>query len=265
MALFAKACLNEFTKVTQRLEVTLGPDTSNLGLRIGLNSGPVTAGVLRGEKSRFQLFGDTVNTASRMESASFAGRMLCSQSTADCITEGGLSEWLDAREELVDVKGKGDYQTFWVTPYNEDDTASDAGSEEGNEFHVNRLKPMRVASSDGLWGDFDNQRDNTQNKRLVDWHVELLVGLLKQIVSHRSKKERFATYAPSTGAHVNPRDEVAEAIVMPEFDAKKASKYSDPDSIELHPNVVSQLHDYVTTLSCMYRGNPFVSSAPFLF
>ena len=38
----------------------LGPDTGDLMLRVGLHSGPVTAGVLRGERSRFQLFGDTV-------------------------------------------------------------------------------------------------------------------------------------------------------------------------------------------------------------
>lgn len=35
-------------------------------MRFGLHSGPVTAGVLRGEKSRFQLFGDTVNTGKKI-------------------------------------------------------------------------------------------------------------------------------------------------------------------------------------------------------
>jgi Adenylate and Guanylate cyclase catalytic domain len=46
-------------EVTRSLEVSLGPDTGDLSMRMGIHSGPVTAGVLRGERSRFQLFGDT--------------------------------------------------------------------------------------------------------------------------------------------------------------------------------------------------------------
>jgi hypothetical protein len=41
--------------LTKNLEVSLGPDTGELGLRIGLHSGQVTAGVLRGERARFQV------------------------------------------------------------------------------------------------------------------------------------------------------------------------------------------------------------------
>ena len=45
---------------------SFSPDTGELSLRVGIHSGPVTAGVLIGEKSRFQLFGDTVNTGKKL-------------------------------------------------------------------------------------------------------------------------------------------------------------------------------------------------------
>jgi Adenylate and Guanylate cyclase catalytic domain len=85
-----------------------------LCLRCGLNSGPVTAGVLIGEKSRFQLFGDTVNTASRMESTGEPNRIQVSALTADLLKVAGKMYWVRPREELVHAKGKGNIQTFWI-------------------------------------------------------------------------------------------------------------------------------------------------------
>lgn len=48
LARFARDVLQIFDQTVRDLEVSLGPDTGDLGLRIGLHSGPVTAGVLRG-------------------------------------------------------------------------------------------------------------------------------------------------------------------------------------------------------------------------
>jgi class 3 adenylate cyclase len=45
----------------------LGPDTTELGIRVRLRGGPVTSGVLRGENAPFQLFGDTMGTTARVE------------------------------------------------------------------------------------------------------------------------------------------------------------------------------------------------------
>lgn len=45
MARFSTACLREFKMLVQRLELELGPGTSELKIRIGMHAGPVTAGV----------------------------------------------------------------------------------------------------------------------------------------------------------------------------------------------------------------------------
>ena len=57
MCAFAAQCVEKVARVVSELEIVLGPGTGDLGMRFGLHSGPVMAGVLRGEKSRFQLFG----------------------------------------------------------------------------------------------------------------------------------------------------------------------------------------------------------------
>jgi class 3 adenylate cyclase len=52
MARFARDCREKMNEITRKLEKSLGPDTGDLKVRFGLNSGPVTAGVLRGERAR---------------------------------------------------------------------------------------------------------------------------------------------------------------------------------------------------------------------
>lgn len=105
MARFAKDCREKAILLCKELEVTLGPGTADLQLRFGLNSGPVTAGVLRGERARFQLFGDTVNTAARMESNGIRNKIHISQSTADLLVAAGKGHWVTMRDELVEAKG----------------------------------------------------------------------------------------------------------------------------------------------------------------
>ena len=113
MAQFALECQRKFNKVVKSLK---NIDAEDLRLRSGLHSGSITAGILRGEKSRFQLFGDTMNTASRMESTGVPTKVHISEQTAELLTEAGKSSWFIPREEKIWVKGKGTLQTYLLIP-----------------------------------------------------------------------------------------------------------------------------------------------------
>jgi class 3 adenylate cyclase len=65
--------------------------------------------------NRFQIFGDTVNTAARCESLGQPDRIHVSAATAEILQASGKGGWLTQRLDVVEAKGKGLLQTYWVS------------------------------------------------------------------------------------------------------------------------------------------------------
>ncbi|KAL2920337.1 hypothetical protein HK105_200410 [Polyrhizophydium stewartii] len=87
---------------------------SSIQIRIGLNSGPITAGVLGDLNPHWCIVGDTVNTASRMESTSKPMHIHISESTYELAKKVAPGRFDFSEPDILQVKGKGTMVTYWV-------------------------------------------------------------------------------------------------------------------------------------------------------
>ena len=120
----------EIQEYLATMQVTMPPelgdtlwtnDVGDIYARVGLHCGPVVAGIVGKDRLQYDVWGDTVNIASRMESTGEPGRIQVSEQFAQALIplsdkERGLGESslkLEFRGE-TEVKGKGTMQTFWL-------------------------------------------------------------------------------------------------------------------------------------------------------
>jgi class 3 adenylate cyclase len=285
---FAHDCCKCFKETTKDLEVTLGPDTSDLSLRVGIHryvaidrrgcvalpfpgwlltqgpmlccflnhSGPVTA--LRGDRSRFQLFGEVVTTAQHIMHTSTAGKIQLSHETYQLLPPMLQEEWVTIENPTTMVaKGEDPVTKYWLTiPLDNDQS----------------IHPNEVA------------REDDRLPRLVDWNVQLLKRVLNQIAAKRlacnldlgsrsRSRSRSGSSASIRASSVNELaidqrlrqgklviDEVEEVIQLPRYDAAVArakETLKHEEAVRVSDVVVDQLREYIETIARSYKANPF--------
>ncbi len=98
--------------ISEREHLRHGQGLQAFAMRLGIHTGPVVAGIVGVKKFQYDIWGDTVNTASRMESSGMEGRVNISESTYGLVKdETGLS--FTSRGKVV-VKGKGELEMYFV-------------------------------------------------------------------------------------------------------------------------------------------------------
>lgn len=209
-----------------------------------------------------------MNTTARLESSSKPGCIQGSKETADLLKLSGKEAWLSPRTDTVFAKGKGELNTFWVSVSGERANSIASVSSDNQSNDDMKMFPTNSKRKGGRQLPGLDER----TYRLVDWNVETLLRIMKEIVAHRNAKKSSSKGAKrkscvianpaklSNSAIVagnTPLEEVREIIALPDFDAKVAKKQQNPEDIVIPDNVINELHHLVSVIASLYNKNPF--------
>lgn len=189
-----------------------------------------------------KLFGDTMNTAARIESTGTPGRIHISRETADLVAKAGKEYMIEKRSDPVSLKGKGATQTYWL---------KQRSTPTGDRFSVLHNLPLMSEPSET-----GNSEDFNETDRLVDWNVETLFGLLKEMYAKRSKSNMPCQ---NGNKPCIPRQnsgflgEVKEIIELPEFNGEQPD-VGGCESQTIPEAVHVQLRWYVSRIADMVSG-----------
>jgi 3'5'-cyclic nucleotide phosphodiesterase len=173
-----------------------------------------------------------------------------SSATASLLIIAGKSHWVKARDDQVDIKGKGLLNTYWLC-----------------------LKPRKSSSctessqndciSNSPTDDSNNDKFTFEEQdRLVRWICELLLVHMKNLAKTRKPgstktrsprlKAACETSCEFTQGNI-PLDEIVETLMLPVYQ----KPLEEEDSVEIDNTVILQLHKYITAIASTYRNNPF--------
>ena len=226
-------------------------------------------------------FGDTVNTASRMESTGMIGRIQVSAETADELIAKGKVHWLKPRADKIVAKGKGQLDTFWLEPRKKTRSASSTPDGKRVTMQFSHEAQIPVKSGMSKTGSAASARvscnksasaksqtssraaTKEQRERLVKYNTDVLLKPLIQSISARhtaslkakkSRSVRQIDHSTETFEPLFAFSAVSNSIPFPDFDP---AKVTDSITMDDAGGIRQDLQAYVSEIAALYSDVPF--------